>query len=196
MKYLSYAVGIIVRPSRTLSALVSDPDRFKVGLFGVLALGVLYGGTELLLYVQGIQPAGKPFLNIPVEKYYLYEGFFNLPVSLAGWLLMGSTIYLTVPGSDVSYSDLLGVIGLPYGILVLPLMWLPETVLAVGWPSEWTAGWWTTLTVFRVVLGTLWVYVGCTLAVKRLYGLSLIRSCMHTLAGLAVGIGTSVIFIR
>ncbi len=195
MKYLSYATGIVIRPSKTISALIADPDRFKVGLFGVLALGVLYAATAFLLYARGISAVG-PFLTLPVDTYYLYEGFFMLPVSLAAWLLMGSTVYLTVPRTDVSYRDLLGVIGLPYGILVLPLMWLPETIVVIGWPAVWITDWWSTLTALRVGLGTLWVYAGCTLAVKELYDLSLSRSLLHTLAGLLVGMAASVIFIR
>jgi hypothetical protein len=195
VKYLRYAASIVVRPSKTASALVVDPDHFRVGLLGVLALGVLYSATAFLLYARGVS-AAAPFLALPLESYYLYQTLFNLPVALASWLLMGSTLYLIVPGRDISYRRLLGVVGLPYGILVLPLMWLPETIVVIGWPSVWTASWWVALTPVRVVLGTLWVYAGCTLCVKELYNLSVLRSSLYALAGLLVGIATSLVFIR
>ena len=197
MSYLKYTVGIIIRPVQTIRSLRRDPNRFTIGLFGVLTLGVLYAATAFLLYARGITPQSESLLRLPLKTHYLYQGFFNLPVTIVSWLLMGCTVYLTLPRRDVRFEDVLAVLGLPYGILVFPLMWLPETVVAIGWLSLWASNpWWLTLTPIRVALGTLWVYIVCVLAIKELYQLSLIRSLLHTLAGLIVGLGTAVIFIR
>ena len=109
---------------------------------------------------------------------------------------MGCTVYLTLPRQGVRFEDVLAILGLPYSILVLPLMWLPETVVVIGYPSFWSSPLWSTLTPIRVVLGTFWVYIVCALAIKTLYKVSLTRSLLHTLAGMTVGGGIAVIFIR
>ncbi len=194
--YLEYALGIIISPGKAIAKLINDPYRFKVGLFCVLALGVIYAVTAFRLYSVGIPATTPPVLKLPVDQYYLYEGFFMLPVDLAGWLLMGSTIYLIASKSKRDYKDVLAVLGLPYAILVLPFMWLPETIVAFAWPHVWTSNWWTILTPIRSALGTIWVYIGCVLAVKELYALSLRRSLLLAFAGLIVGLGTCMIFIR
>ncbi len=196
IKYLKYGVDIIISPQRAVLNLVDDPQRFKVGLFCVLALGVLYAITAFRLYTVGIPATTPPFLKLPADSYYLYEVFFVIPVDLAGWLLMGSTIFLLHSQSKRDYKDVLAVLGLPYAILVFPLMWLPETVVAFGWPQIWMSDWWQFMTPIRSALGTIWVYIGCVLAVKELYGSSWLRSLPIAFAGLIVGLGTCMIFIR
>ncbi len=137
-----------------------------------------------------------PFLALPVDRHYFYQGFSNLPVSLASWWLMGSSIDLMAPRADITFRKLLGAIGLPYGILVLPLMWLPDTIVLIGWPWMWMAPWWVAVTPVRVALGTLWVYSSCTLAVKVIYGFSFFRAAPATFMGLVVAIAMSFVFIR
>ncbi len=195
-KYLKYTLDIIISPRRAVLNLVGDPHRFRIGLFCVLALGVLYAVTAFRLNSVGIPATTPPFLRLPAGNYYLYEVFFVIPVDLAGWLLMGSTIYLLTSKSTRDYKDVLGLLGLPYGILVFPFMWLPETVVAFGFPQVWLTNWWQILTPIRSALGTIWVYIGCVLAVKELYGLSWRRSLLISFAGLIVGLGTCMIFIR
>ncbi len=47
-------------------------------------------------YARGF-PAVASFLALPVDRHYFYQGFSNLPVSLASWWLMGSSIDLMAP---------------------------------------------------------------------------------------------------
>ncbi len=196
MKYLEYALGIIFRPRKTISGLIDNPHRFQIGFFGVLALGILYAATAFLRYARGMLPLTAPFVRLPLETYYLYEGFFNLPVALAGWVLMGSGIYLTIPQREHSYRDLLGVIGLPYGVLALPLMWLPETIAAIAGPCIWNTNWWIAMTPVRVAVGTLWLYIVCAFAIREFYGLRLTWSLLYTLVGLIAALSISAVFIR
>jgi len=70
-------------------------------------------------------------------------------------------------------------------------------VVAIGWPILWNSDpAWLAFTPVRVVLGTLWVYVVCALAIKELYRISWGRALLHTFIGIAVGGGFSGIFIR
>lgn len=195
MSYINYAIGIIIRPLKTIRNLREDSNRFIIGLFSVLTLGALYSATAFLLNARDI-PAQAPFVRLPTESHYFYQGFFTLPVSLASWFFMGSTIHLTIPGPEPRYKDVLALIGLPYDILVLPLMWLPETIIVIGFPSIWNVGWWILLTAIRVALGTIWVYIVCVIAIKELYKLSWACSLLHTLTGLIMGVGIAAIFIR
>jgi hypothetical protein len=148
-------------------------------------------------YVRGQCPASfEPFLRLSTESYYLYDAIFNFPVTILSWFLFGCTIYLSIPRQDVRFEDTLAVLGLPYGILVLPLMWLPEAVMTICWPSWYHELWWRQLTIVRVVLGTIWLYIGCAIAVKELYKVSLPRSLFHTLIGLIAALVMSIIFLR
>lgn len=69
---------------------------------------------------------------------------------------MGCAVYFSLPRGNVRFDDTLAVLGLPYGILVLPLMWLPETIVAIGYPSIWSSDpWQVPFTSIRVALGTI-----------------------------------------
>ena len=194
--YPNYALGIIIRPSRTVRNLLENPNRLKIGLFGVLTLGILYSISCLIGYAQGIHPTGA-WLNIPLESYYLYEGIFMIPVALTSWLLMGCVIYFMLPRTHLRFEDVLGVIGLPYGILVLPFMWLPEIIVTIGFPHLWGSDpLWLTIEPIRIALGTIWIYLVCALSVKELYRISWSRALAVTLVGVAVAGGFSAIFIR
>ena len=196
MTYLNYAIGIIIRPQETVKNLTENPNRFKVGLFGVLTLGILYSISCFIGYAQGIHPTGA-WLKIPLDSYYLFEGIFMIPVAIASWLLMGCTVYFILPRTHLRFEDVLGIIGLPYGILVLPFMWLPEIIISIGFPHLWGSDpVWLTIEPIRVALGTIWVYIICTLAIKELYRISWARALGVTLIGIAVGGGFSGIFIR
>jgi hypothetical protein len=195
-KYLSYAIGIVSHPSKTVANLVGDPNNLRVGLFGVMTLGILYSISCFIGYLQGIQPSNS-LLRLPLESYYLYEASFMLPVTLASWILGGTIIYFSLPRRGIKYEDVLGVLGLPYGILVLPFMWLPEIIVTIAFPHLWGSDpTWLMVEPVRVTLGSAWVYIGCSLAVKELYKLSWRRALLHTLIGLAVAGGFSAIFIR
>ena len=108
MAFTGYALGIVFQPLSTLHALARDPRRFRAGLLAMFVAGVLYSITGFMLYVRGISPDAV-WLTPPEDSYYLYEALFNLPVGLAGWLLMASAIYLSPPEGKVSYEDVLGV---------------------------------------------------------------------------------------
>ena len=195
-KYSFYALGIIIRPKQTIDNLVKDSNHLKVGLFGVITLGILYSISCFVGYLQGIQPSNS-LLRLPLESYYLYEASFMLPVTLASWILGGTIIYFSLPRQGIKYEDVLGVLGLPYGILVLPFMWLPEIIVTIAFPHLWGSDpTWLMVEPVRVALGSAWVYIGCSLAVKELYKLSWRRALLHTLGGLAVAGGFSSVFIR
>ena len=195
-KYISYSCRIIIHPKQTISNLVKDPKRLRVGLFGVLTLGILYAISCFLGYLQGIQPSNS-LLKLPLESYYLYESYFMLPVTLASWLLGGVAIHFSLPRREIRYKDVLGVIGLPYGILVLPFMWLPEIIVTIGFPYLWGSDpVWLAVEPIRIALGSAWVYIVCTLSIKELYRIGWRRALLHTLLGLAVAGGFSAVFIR
>lgn len=195
MKYFVYAWGIIAEPVKTIRRLNEDPKRLLYGFSGVLTLGVLYAATAFILWSRGVGVESN-WIRVPTEQHYLWQGFFNLPVSIAGWLITSSVIWLMMPREKVRFDDILAAVGLPYGILVLPLMWLPETLVAVFWPRIWTTSVWKTITLFRVGLGSLWVLAGLVIAVKETYKSSLARTILAALLGMIAGLALSVVFIR
>jgi hypothetical protein len=75
-------------------------------------------------------------------------------------------------------------------------MWLPETVVAMFWPSLWTTSAWRIVSLFRVGLGSLWVLIGLIIAVKETYKPSWVRAIFAGLVGMIAGLSLSVVFIR
>ncbi|NLI98037.1 hypothetical protein GX441_05175 [bacterium] len=212
MNCFSYAWGIIANPVKTIRRLNDDPKRLLYGFFGVLTLGVLYAATALILWSRGIGVESN-WIRIPCEQHYLWQGFFNLPVSIAGGLLTSSVIYLIMPRNtrntantckksfsefldNDKFDDVLAAVGLPYGILVLPLMWLPETLVAIFWPSLWTTPVWKIVSLFRVGFGSLWVLMSIIIAVKETCKPSWARAVFVGLVGMIAGLALSIVFIR
>lgn len=203
MNYFSYAWGIIANPVKTIRRLNDDPKRLLYGFFGVLTLGVLYAATALILWSRGIGVESN-WIRIPCEQHYLWQGFFNLPVSIAGWLLTSCVVWLLMPRNtcfcdsrdNVKFDYILAGIGLPYGILVLLLMWLPETLVAIFWPSLCTTPVWKIVSLFRVGFGSLWVLMSIIIAVRETYKSSWVRAIFVGLVGMIAGLVLSVVFIR
>jgi AmmeMemoRadiSam system protein B len=53
-----------------------------------------YSVTVLIFYLLGHIPVSKPFLTIPLEKWYLIQTFTTLPVCLAGLLAYSGLAYI------------------------------------------------------------------------------------------------------
>ena len=85
-KILHYFREFIVAPKRASSEIAEDKSGVWVGLWWVIIFCLCYSITVLIAYLLGQVPVTKPFLTIPLEKWYLIQTFTTLPVGLAGFL--------------------------------------------------------------------------------------------------------------
>jgi hypothetical protein len=93
-KIFHYFQEFIVAPEKASIELAADKSGLWVGLWWVIIFCLCYSITVLIAYLLGQVPVTKPFLTIPLEKWYLIQTFTTLPVGLAGFLSYSGLAYL------------------------------------------------------------------------------------------------------
>lgn len=117
--FLFYYLNTFRRPGNTFSQLVTDENRLKFGIISVLIPALGY----TLFYFMASQAGGspstfKPWLALPIEKYFFYDIFLALPGYLLAFIAATSFTYIISKflKSTVNYDSLLSVIGMSIGV--------------------------------------------------------------------------------
>jgi len=146
-------------------------------------------------------PVSKPFLLIPLEKWYLVQTFTTLPAGLAGFLSYSGLAYLlskAVKGKgnfDQTFASQAFTMHIPIFIF----MWIPETFLApiliangihsLPWP-----GWVENLRIF--VLPMIWILVISIIALNKVHNIHWWKSIIIILISSIPMAGIMAVFIR
>ena len=85
-KIAHYFCKFVVNPQKATEEIAGDKSGLWAGLWWVIIFCLCYSVTVLIFYLLGHVPVSKPFLIIPLEKWYLIQTFTTLPVGLAGFL--------------------------------------------------------------------------------------------------------------
>ena len=93
-KILHYFFKFITNPERASEEIAEDKSGLWAGLWWVIIFCLCYSFTVLIFYLLGHVPMTKPFLLIPLERWYLIQTFTTLPVGLAGFLSYSGLAYL------------------------------------------------------------------------------------------------------
>lgn len=94
MKHLlNLYLRAFLKPGSTFRLLVSDSRRLRIAVFAVALTAAVYTLVYVFLILGGGQPF-KPWLNIPLHKYYQYNVLFCAPSMFAGWVLASGVIHL------------------------------------------------------------------------------------------------------
>ncbi|OGO19881.1 MAG: hypothetical protein A2144_04775 [Chloroflexi bacterium RBG_16_50_9] len=93
-KILHYFFKFITNPERASEEIAEDKSGLWAGLWWVIIFCLCYSFTVLIFYLLGHVPVTKPFLLIPLERWYLIQTFTTLPVGLAGFLSYSGLAYL------------------------------------------------------------------------------------------------------
>jgi len=157
----------IFQPYSLFRDLTGSANSRILGWIYCLGFSFLYSLTSLLLYLRGWSPVVSPAINLPVEKYYLYQTFFTIPVALLA-LGFGTWIsywFARITGSGTGLYDYWGPICIAAVIPSFITMWIPETFfipfLQPQHPPE------PPYDFIRVTIGAVWTIILSILAVRR-----------------------------
>ena len=119
---ITFQLGILLHPISTLKKYLKDDNRLLYSFITILLFGISYTIAVIVAYIFKQHPYGiEILLKIPIEKYYLYESFFLLPVTICTWVLLAGLIQIIsiLFKGEGSFENTLSLIGLPYFILII-----------------------------------------------------------------------------
>lgn len=110
--FFNMYTGTLLRPQRTFNAITGSQSHLSKGFFAVLIMATVYTCVYIFLIFGGGQPF-KPWLDIPLDKYYRYNVFFCGPSMFLGWILASGVVHslsrlITVTGTFEQIMTLFG----------------------------------------------------------------------------------------
>lgn len=166
----------IFQPYSLFRDLVKSEKNHFYGWVYCLGFSAMYSLTALLLYLRGWQPVVQPALNFPVDKYYLYQTFFTIPVAIFA-LGLGTVLaywFSHLFGSEAKLLEFWGPICVAAVIPSLFTMWIPETFfipfLEPGIPPA------APYDIIRILAGSSWSAILIVIAVKHASGINWFNS--------------------
>jgi hypothetical protein len=115
--FSEYYWATVVRPGKAFKDLIADSRSLKFSALAVLITAVLYTFVYIFLILGGGEPF-KPWLNIPLDRYYCYNVFFCGPSMFLGWILAAGVVHSLGIGFHFngSFERILAVFGFGIGI--------------------------------------------------------------------------------
>ena len=179
-EFLHYAIGLMVRPRKTMRALLADPLRTGFGMAGVFTLSFVYIAGIALAMARNpdIRPTAPPLLTIAPQRYYAYELFFLLPVALVSVIVQAGVTRLVCSARNGrgTFEDLFAILGLGYTLLAL-VMGVPDLAIGLYGAS-------VTIVWPHVILGIAWYSLLSVLAVKESEKVPWFTACLAGVMGL------------
>lgn len=182
LEIISYTWGILSHPVKTINHLLQEEKKVTYGILFILLFSSSYTVYTAVLYLAGEVPYyWEPFLRIPLEKWYLWQTFTTIPVTISTWILLAGCIQLlsSLFNSTGSFEDTLAVLALPMVILI-PAMLIPDIFVDFLLPEEivYSPLFWNFINPLRLILASLWVVIIHILAVKEAQSLSFSQTFM------------------
>ncbi len=174
--FITFQLGIIIHPISTLKQFLKHERRLFYGFITILLFGICYTIAVIFAYIFGHLSYGIPIiLKIPIEKYYLFESFFLLPVTISTWIIMAGLIQIiSIPFKGKgSFEDTLSMIGLPYILLVI-FMLIPDIITDYLLPKSIVRSYayWNIINLIKLFLATFWIMIIHIIAVKEVQKLT------------------------
>lgn len=207
--FWSYYLGVFIHPSTTFRRLLNDKRRLKFGFCSFLIPAIGYTLFYFMAYKSGGGPSTfKPWLAIPIEKYFYYDIFLTLPVYFLCLVTTAAMLQLLakVFGGKGSFEDSLSVLGFGVGVATWSTMLhdlndaflsfigvisMPEYEKMLNEPTFWRSLLWTLFAIYFV-----WFIVLFTKGMKEVQKTSPIVSLILGITGLFVYQIIFLIFIR
>ncbi|MEW6183158.1 MAG: YIP1 family protein [Bacillota bacterium] len=176
-KTASYLIRFIAHPKEASEEIAGDPRGVWAGFWFSLVFYFAYSIVALVYYLLNHLPVAKPFLTIPLEKWYLVQTFTTIPIGFAGMLSYSGLVYLLAKAAggkgsfDATFASQNFTILTPW----IFLTWLPEAFIApilffkgvhqVPWPA-----WVENLRVFVIPIA--WMLAASVIALRRIHGIN------------------------
>lgn len=157
----------VFQPCSLFKEISGSDSRVRYGWIYFLGFSFLYSLTALLLYLRGWSPVVPTSLDLPVEKYYLYQTFFTIPVS---FLAMGLGTILAfwfshIAGSETRFRDFWGPVCIASVIPTFFTMWIPETLFIPFLNSQHPPA--PPYDIVRIIIGSVWTVILVIIAVRQ-----------------------------
>ena len=182
--FIAYQIGIIIHPIITLKKYLKHKNRLVYSFITILLFSACYTIGVALAYASGNLSYGiEIILKIPIEKYYLYESFFLLPVTLCTWILLAGLIQvISIPFKGKgSFEDTLSLVGLPFFTLIV-FMFIPDMIIDYLLPESIVKSYifWNIINPVRLFLASIWVLIIHIFAVKEVQKIPNIKAIIIT----------------
>jgi hypothetical protein len=157
----------VFQPFSLFRSLAGTDISYRYGWIYCLGFAFLYSLTALLLYLRGWSPVVSPAIDLPVDKYYLYQTFFTIPVA---FLAMGLGTVLAfwfshLTGSEARLRDFWGPVCIASIIPSFFTMWLPETFFIPFLDPQHLPD--PPYDMVRLIFGSVWIVVLVIIAIKQ-----------------------------
>jgi hypothetical protein len=157
----------IFQPYSLFRDLTESVNARMYGWIYCLGFSFLYSLTALLLYLLGWSPVVQPVINLPAEKYYLYQTFFTIPVTLFA-LGFGTWIaywFSRITGSKTGLYEYWGPICIAVFIPGFITTWIPETFFIPFLQPQHPPA--PPYDIVRMTIGAVWTILLTTLAIRQ-----------------------------
>ena len=157
----------IFQPYSLFREMTESVNSKTYGWIYCLGFSFLYSLTALLLYFRGWSPVVEPAIDLPAEKYYLYQTFFTIPVAL---LALGFGTWLAywfsrITGSKTDLYDYWGPVCIAAVIPSFITMWIPETFFMPFLQPQHPPA--PPYDIVRITIGAVWTILLTILAVRQ-----------------------------
>lgn len=182
---ITFQLGIILHPIFTLKKYLKHENRLLYSFITILLFGIFYTIGVVFAYIFEHLPYGiEIILKVPIEKYYLYESFFLLPVTICTWILLAGLIQIIsiLFKGKGSFEDTLSLIGLPFFILII-FMFIPDIIIDYLMPKSIIESYifWNIINPIRLLLVSFWIIIIHIIAVKEVQKLTNIKAIIITI---------------
>ena len=197
----AYFAGFIASPWETTARVSADPNGLWVGIIFALFFCAAYSITVLIYYFLHHKPVTKPFLPIPLEKWYLIQSITTIPMGMAAFFAYSGLAYALSKAAggtgsfDATFAIQTYALIIPCVVFMLSYELLAAPILiAAGkkhlpWPQ-----WVEMLRVF--VLPFAWIFFLATVTLSRLHGLHWSESFAFVVVSMIPAGGIMAVFIR
>ncbi len=196
-KFPQYYAGVLFRPGKTFSDLLSEKRKLRFSLYAVSITAIVYTFVYVFLVFGGGLPF-KPWLNIEPELYYRYNVFFCAPSMFLGWTLAAACVHLIcrLKSNRGSFEELYCLFGFGLSIAswatglhdlissflgAVHIIDQREYEAALNAPTVWRTLLWIQMTAYLVLF-----IIYFSVAVQTVYGLERRLSIIPGILGFLV----------
>lgn len=207
--FISLYFRMFTKPGKTFDRLLGSGQQLSYGFYALLVPAVGYTLFYLMAWNAGGSPSTfKPWLNLPVEKYFMYDIFLTIPGYFVSWSAAAVLIFLLsrMLKGQARFEDILMVVGFGVGIATWSSMLhdLTDAFLAtigviemkeyerlLNEPTFWR---YLLLTLYAIYF--FWFISLFTIWIKKANNFNYFKSIVLAVIGLAAYQSLLLIFIR
>lgn len=145
----------VYKPVKGITLLIRNKKKLAYSVLVFLFLGVIYTISVQLAYIKGIRPSVTPFINIPVENYYYWQRFWQVPLFFVTSIVFTGIVRLfayTRNGKG-NFVDLFCIVSAAQTFPMFITMWVPETIGFIFFSGSYMP---VIVDILRQIIGIIW----------------------------------------